>query len=366
MPDGRTAVSALTWDESDKLFQQFDAISPFDPTVVPHLFRKEGANLRANGQQAELRYFGVASKVYTCFRGNPAIAEIVKPSQLVLGTYFRPDERPWIQAHDCADAEKYPPLIFDDWRSILRRQLCDGLVLGDWPHPFIDKIVMRKVRITTPRQLKSLRQLGSRKVRPFSFCMSPVLARYPGHEKLILLAPLNSNPDQWNRIEYVDAHTGKLYRLQDRSNETGANRIIQDDSDAPMPQLYGNVLFALQNHHEAKSAGGDGVGLLGRWRVRAEEVSVVGKEIDREIVAGESFAQITPDPHLIYESHKRNSLVNKRTLDPIIIEQLRSKYSSIRRLAKDSKLNFRTIRRALNRQPIHERNWQSLMSVAHR
>jgi hypothetical protein len=366
MPNGRPAVRALTWNEADKIFQQFDAISPFDPTVVPHLFRKEDANLRANGHQAELKYFGVASKVYTCFRGNPAVAEIVKPSQLVLGTYFRPDERPWIQAHDCADGEKYPPLIFDDWRFILRSQLCDGLVLGDWPHPFINKTVMRKVRITTPRQLKSFHQLAPEKARPFSFCMSPILARYLGHEKLMLLAPLNSNPGQWNRIEYVDAHTGKLYRLQDRS-ETAANRIVQDDSDTPMPQLYGNVLFALQNHHEAKSAGGDGVGLLGRWHVRAKTTPrVMGKEIDRELVAGESFSEISPEPQVMYEPAKQSSVLNKRTLDPMLIDRLKSKYPSMRRLAKDSKLNFRTIRRALNGQPIHERNWQSLMSVAHR
>jgi hypothetical protein len=364
MPDGRPAVRASSWNEGDKIFQQFDAISPFSPRIVPHLFKKEDSNLRANGQQAELRYFGVASKMYTCFRGNPAVAEIVKPSQLVLGTYFRPDELPWIQAHDCAEGEKYPPLIFDDWRFILRRQVCDGLVLGDWPHPFITKIVMRKVRITTPRQLKSLRQLAPENARPFSFCMSPVLSRYPGHERLALIAPLNSNPDEWKTIEYVDAHTGKVYSLQDRSKETRANKIVRDDSDTPMPQLYGNVLFALQNHHEAKSAGGDGVGLLARWHVRARMLQLIGKEIDRDIVAGESFAAIKPEPQLRYEPAKENSVVNKRILDPMVIEQLRSKYSSLRSLAKKAELNFRTVRRALNREPIQVKNWQSLMRVS--
>lgn len=182
----------------------------------------------------------------------------------------------------------------------------------------------------------------------------------------MLLAPLNSNPDQWTKIEYVDAHTGKLYKLQDRSNERVTHRTVQD-SDTPMPQLYGNVLFALQNHHEAKSAGGDGVGLLGRWHVGAKTIRrVMGKEIDRELVAGESFSEITPEPQLMYEPAKQSSVLNKRTLDPMFIDRLKSKYPSMRRLARDSKLNFRTIRRALNRQPIHERNWQSLMSVAHR
>lgn len=104
-----------------------------------------------------------------------------------------------------------------------------------------------------------------------------------------------------------------------------------------------------------KSAGGDSVGLLGRWRVLAKEVSVVAKEIDREIVAGESFAQITPDPHLIYESHKQNSVVT----NGLWIRNHRAaeiEVSVYEKVAKKAKLNFRTVRRALNREPIQERN----------
>jgi len=179
-----------------------------------------------------------------------------------------------------------------------------------------------------------------------------------------LLAPLNSNPDQWNKISYVDAHTGKVYGVHDRHKERRVNGTVQDDSEIPMPQLYGNVLYALQNHREAKSAGGDGIGLLGRWQVHAKKLQVMGKEIDRQMVSGESFAEITPEPQLIYEIKQQNSVVNKRTLDPMVIERLRSKYRSMRSLAKKTKLNFRTVRRALNRKPIQLKNWQSLMRVS--
>jgi len=126
---------------------------------------------------------------------------------------------------------------------------------------------------------------------------------------------------------------------------------------------HGNVLYALQNHREAKSAGGDGVGLLGRWQVHAKKLRVMGKEIDRQMVAGESFAEITPEPQLIYQPGKHHSVVNKRTLDPMVIERLRSKYPSLRSLAKKVELNFRTVRRAFDREPIQEKNWRSLMRV---
>jgi len=66
----------------------------------------------------------------------------------------------------------------------------------------------------------------------------------------------------------------------------------------------------------------------------------------------------------VYEPVKQNSVVNKRVLDPMVIERLKSKYPSMRRLAKKAKLNFRTVRRALQREPIQEQNWQSLMRVS--
>jgi predicted secreted acid phosphatase len=59
-----------------------------------------------------------------------------------------------------------------------------------------------------------------------------------------LIAPLNSNADQWNKIKYVDAHTGKVYGLHNRHKERRVNGTVQDDSEIPMPQLYGNVLYA--------------------------------------------------------------------------------------------------------------------------
>ena len=77
----------------------------------------------------------------------------------------------------------------------------------------------------------------------------------------------------------------------------------------------------------------------------------------------ESFAAIKPEPQLTYAPAKQPSVVNKRTLDPMVIDKLKSKYPSMRSLAKAAKLNFRTVRRALNQEPIQEEKWQSLMRM---
>jgi hypothetical protein len=62
-----------------------------------------------------------------------------------------------------------------------------------------------------------------------------------------MIAPLNSHSDEWKNNKYVDAHTGKVYRLHDHSKEKRAGRIVHDDSQTPMPQLYGNVLVQSAN-----------------------------------------------------------------------------------------------------------------------
>jgi len=112
----------LTWEQADQALNRFDSLSPYDPKLVPHLFKKEDESFAADGKtQMELRYFGISSKNYVLFRGTPQNPEIIKPSQHGLGTYFRPDPRPWIRAKNCVCTDKYRPMAFEDWKIILRQ-----------------------------------------------------------------------------------------------------------------------------------------------------------------------------------------------------------------------------------------------------
>jgi hypothetical protein len=140
MPDGHPAVRALSWQQADELFERFDAISPYDPKIIPHLFRKEDVNLSADGRQVELRYFGIASKRYVCFRGDPGNPQVIKPSQHGVGCYFKPDKRKWVKADDCAANQKYPALAFDDWKHILKGHFSGKAVVTDENHPFLNHL----------------------------------------------------------------------------------------------------------------------------------------------------------------------------------------------------------------------------------
>jgi len=363
LPDGSAAVRALSWQQADQLFMRFDVISPYDSKVIPHLFRKEGVNFSADGKQVELRYFGIASKRYVGFRGDPRNPQIIKPSQHGVGCYFKPDKRKWVKPRDCANDEKYPALAFDDWEHILKQQFSDYAAHTDGHHPFLNHLAMRKVRVNTPRELAALRKLDPDKARPFNFCISPVLVENPFRPKQVLITSFNLHPEQWPKLKYVDKDTGKVYSLHDRSTEKVINGVVHDDPNVPVPQLYGGALFAYHHHKEMKYPGGDRAGLLSRWQVHAtDEFHYLGKEVERKRETGDNLVDILMEPPLEYKPLKHRSPGSRRTLHPAVIEKLKSRFS-IKQLARKAKLDRDVIRRAFRAKLIQLRSWRLLMRV---
>ena len=361
MPGGRSAIRALTWKAADEIAHQFDSINPFNPKIIPHLFKKEDVNFSADGKQKELRYFGISSKRYACFRGDPCYPQILKPSQHGVGCYFKPDSRKRVQAQDCLDDTKYPALAFDDWRYILRQHFSSDAGI-DATHPFLNQLAMRKVRINTPRELAWLRKLDPRKARPFSFCISPIILEDYRYGKPVLIAPMTDDPSEWIKLKYVDVHTGKSCYLHDRAKEKIVNGEIQTDRKRPLPQLYSHALTAFYHHPESKYPGGDRAGLLGRWHVHENDRRYLGKEVERKVQAGDSLTEILEPQPLEYKMRADYSAITKRVLHPAVIQAFKEKFSA-RELAKLAKLNRSVIIRALGGRYIQSNSWRILMRL---
>jgi hypothetical protein len=104
--------------------------------------------------------------------------------------------------------------------------------------------------------------------------------------------------------------------------------VLHDDPNVPMPQLYGGALFAYHHHNEMKYPGGDRAGLLGRWQIHAtDEFHYLGKEIERKRETGDNLADILMEPPLEYKPLKHRSPGSRRTLHPVVIEKLKSRFS---------------------------------------
>jgi len=206
---------------------------------------------------------------------------------------------------------------------------------------------MRKVRISTPRELRALRLLNPR-VFPFNFAISPVLQ---GNKDLVLVTPMNNHPEQWRNLEYVDIHTGQKYRLL---NSLGRN--VEEPN--PLPQTYGAALQQFLRHPESKYAGD--VGLLTRWTIRATgEPHLLGKEVERRREQGDDIANVLMEAPIEYVR------IRYRTTAPlslIVIEVLKH-HSSIKELARKTGLGKNVIRRALRGKPIWKGTREILMRV---
>jgi len=71
---------------------------------------------------------------------------------------------------------------------------------------------MRRIRVSTPRELASLRKIDPEKAKPFTFAVSPILMENPHAPNQVLIGA-SLDPEDWQAQDYVDADTGKIFKL---------------------------------------------------------------------------------------------------------------------------------------------------------
>jgi hypothetical protein len=248
---------------------------PYNPKVVEDLLKIEDCNYERacdkdgkeiKGKQHQLYAFAISSKRYCLFTDQ----EIIKPSEHALGVYFFPDKRErYTPNHH--KAKKYALWIVEAWQRILDLNKKD-------PNWFKYR-AMRKLAITTPNVLNSLRSIDHEAARPYNFVISPVLSL----SNTVLVAPFCGKPSLWDDLEYQCVDTGEKGKL--------SNWVLHVDGKlVPLvKQTMGDVIRKYGEHPEFKSLGPDGslctkntVGLLRRRPVIAKPVfQLIGKEVDR-------------------------------------------------------------------------------------
>jgi hypothetical protein len=99
-------------------------------------------------------------------------------------------------------------------------------------------------------------------------------------ERFHLIAPYETDPRQWEQLQWTDQYSGKRYRIA-ASGPHGSRTVARVKS-------YGDVLREYEYHPEAKCADAGGamckkqtVGLLGRRHVAIDSVTYIGKESNK-------------------------------------------------------------------------------------
>jgi hypothetical protein len=124
--------------------------------------------------------------------------------------------------------------------------------------------------------------------------------RPPGdtNKSFQLVAPYSRNPSEWLDLDWIDIHSGEIYRI--RTNEPSDRLGIR-------VQTMGDVLDRFRMHPEAKSCGlskeendRDPVGLLGRLNVQVETIRHIGKETN--LIEQHEAGVVLADPLTVYVS----------------------------------------------------------------
>ena len=308
MPDGRSAVRALSWREVGEIVARFVKLNPYTDKPRSILKIERDNYDPETGQQRQVYCLAIAAKRYALFlRGEDGAPVLLQKgvnnhedrwSEHGLGHLRNPldpegEDRDWIR---------------QAWMSVIRRTLgLTALPLGFEQLPAIGHIP-----ITSPTAIRSLARLNRGKkyrnrIKPFDLLLSCHVKPfgYPpdiNPEKFHLVAPYIPDPYCWVDLPWVDRYSGKQYEITTEGfhGSRGVARV----------KTYGEVLREYEFHLGAKSADAKGkpsgkqtVGLLRRRHVRVERIIYIGRESNRleEMEAGvihspESVYTEYPDP----------------------------------------------------------------------
>jgi hypothetical protein len=334
MPDGRDAIEALSWKETQKIVDKFKTLNPYNKKVVSGSILNivEEINYDSTGKQHQLYGYGISAKRYSVYTFDGSQVRIIKASEHGLGLYYRPKEG---RDQEC----DVPVWIKQAWQWILERALGLPSKKPDW----FDLPVMRRIAITTPNVMAALRRLNRDQARPYNFALSPVIVNL-SDIPVTLLGPFEKNSARWREMPYINIHDGNTHTLKPPTVPV-------------IVQTFETVFSQYVLHPEYKSIAPDGSpckadsrGLLGRYPVTASEFHLIGKETERGWEQAEDISTLLPS----LKRYERNS----GTVNESLRERLQK--MSLHSLQRETGLSRHTILRARQGKRAHPKSLRLL------
>jgi hypothetical protein len=313
IPCHGSAVTALSWKQVQEIPQRFAALNPYDRAAIPGSILKieDDNGDPITGKQRQVYCLAISAKRYALFlrdeRGNPVLLrkgvnnnnKDDRWSEHGLGHLLNPtdpqsDDREWIA---------------QVWLTLIRGTLglpTHALDFGRSP-------AVSRTTVSSPAVIWPLAKLNEGKryadqIKPFNFLLTCHVRAF-GHpqpgtdpEHFHLIAPYESEPTRWLKLDWIDQYTGRTYRITTAGHHGTRTRA--------RVKRYGEVLTEYEFHPESKCAGTDGnvclkqtVGLLQRRHIRVEQIKYIGKEsnsleeVETGLIhAGQNVYTEYPDP----------------------------------------------------------------------
>src|ERR1700680_513694 len=115
MPDGAEPITAISWNDVDKIVQKFETLNPYTRKLVPgSILKVHKLNWDVNKQRRQLYGYSIAAKCYALYTKTNNDIEIVEPKAHGLGYFYPPKDSPMGWKHET------PKWIFEAWEWIMR------------------------------------------------------------------------------------------------------------------------------------------------------------------------------------------------------------------------------------------------------
>lgn len=214
----------LSWTQVEEVIAEFDRLNPYDPALVPHLWKVEHDSMTE-----PLYAYVVATKRYALARltddDEPRLAwvsdseddeeeSLTDWSEHGLGAYLDPSTGD--DGRSPRDALRRRLWIRDGWKWVLGREL--GTEVRD--PPWLDRYALSQFSLARPRQLewfagRDARLPPQERMRPGSFGL---LAQLHGFlsglgPRAHPAAPYERAAGHWAELDWYDRTTGERIRL---------------------------------------------------------------------------------------------------------------------------------------------------------
>ena len=316
--NGKEGIRALTWKLVDRIVARFEALNPYDRSVISgSVLKIEDDNREPKtGKRRQLYCLAISAKRYALF----LMSENKKPVLLREETNNKKDR--WSRHGLGHLLNPTDPEASDRnwtcavWNAIIRK----AVGLSAKQPVFANLPAIGRTTVSSPSLMKCLESLNAGKpyaeqIKPFNFLQTSQISPF-GHpdgvdpEKCHLISPYDPDPRKWLEKEWVDQYTRKRFRITTRGH-CGSR-------DFARVKTYGDVVTEYEFHPESKCSDAlenpcdrQTVGLLQRRHVKIDQIKCIGKESNSLESVEEGMVQSEQNVYTEYADPKRSEWITK-------------------------------------------------------
>jgi hypothetical protein len=283
-PNCPKGIPSISETDVDQIIEQFNALNPYNRSIVANLLKKEHTEHR------NLRCFAISAKRYVLFKWLPnQRIEIVKASESALGAIIgrTPGERTKELARNV-----WLKILMDNLKvSDAQRKESEAAINFDLP-------MRRKFPINQPAVYKRIDAFNEgrsyeQSVKPFGFVQTVTPETQIGRKDALPIAPREDDAHASMKLKWIDFKTGKRVQLDwFRTGHADTLSVMRLDEYIKQYQEHPESKAADAN---GNSAGENTIGLLSRLEIRSTPVLHIGKEVDRlDADRGTSLMAVLP------------------------------------------------------------------------